>query len=71
MCHVYVRSDSLAAVLISDHEYPQRVAFTLINKVRIDVHLQTRCINIFGTVLGLLTIKIWQNLVYFQKNSDC
>jgi len=24
----------LAAVLVSDHEYPQRVAFTLINKVQ-------------------------------------
>lgn len=32
-CHVYVRNDSLAGVLISDHEYPQRVAFTLLNKV--------------------------------------
>ena len=34
LCHVYVRSDNLAGVLISDHEYPQRVAFTLLNKVR-------------------------------------
>ncbi|KAK2162787.1 hypothetical protein LSH36_91g01083 [Paralvinella palmiformis] len=33
LCHVYVRSDSLSAVLISDHEYPQRVSFTLLNKV--------------------------------------
>jgi len=33
MCHVYVRNDSLAAVLISDHEYPQRVSQTLLNKV--------------------------------------
>ena len=33
MCHVYVRGDSLAAVLISDHEYPKRVSFTLLNKV--------------------------------------
>lgn len=33
MCHVYARSDSLAGVLISDHEYPQRVSFTLLNKV--------------------------------------
>lgn len=33
MCHVYVRSDNLAAVLIADHEYPQRVAHTLITKV--------------------------------------
>ncbi|XP_033332638.2 YKT6 v-SNARE homolog [Megalopta genalis] len=33
MCHVYVRGDNLAAVLISDHEYPRRVAHTLITKV--------------------------------------
>lgn len=33
MCHVYVRSDSLAGVVVSDHEYPNRVAHTLINKV--------------------------------------
>lgn len=33
MCHVYVRSDCLAGVVVSDHEYPSRVAHTLINKV--------------------------------------
>lgn len=33
MCHVYVRGDNLSAVLIADHEYPQRVAHTLITKV--------------------------------------
>lgn len=33
MCHCYVRSDSLAGVLISDHEYPQRVSYTLLSKV--------------------------------------
>jgi len=32
-CHAYVRSDQLAGVVISDHEYPNRVAHTLINKV--------------------------------------
>ncbi|XP_013097923.1 synaptobrevin homolog YKT6 [Stomoxys calcitrans] len=32
MCHVYVRTDNLAGVLIADHEYPQRVAHTLITK---------------------------------------
>ncbi|XP_076653358.1 YKT6 v-SNARE homolog [Halictus rubicundus] len=32
MCHVYVRADNLSAVLISDHEYPKRVAHTLITK---------------------------------------
>ncbi|XP_070541283.1 synaptobrevin homolog YKT6-like [Ptychodera flava] len=31
-CHAYIRSDSLAGVLIADHEYPQRVAFTLLSK---------------------------------------
>lgn len=33
MCHVYVRGDNLGAVLIADHEYPQRVAHTLLTKV--------------------------------------
>ncbi|KAF5287078.1 hypothetical protein FQA39_LY16063 [Lamprigera yunnana] len=33
MCHVYVRGDSLAAVLISDEDYPPRVSHTLITKV--------------------------------------
>ncbi|XP_004529454.1 synaptobrevin homolog YKT6 [Ceratitis capitata] len=33
MCHVYVRSDNLGGVLIADHEYPQRVAHTLITKI--------------------------------------
>ena len=34
MCHAFVRGDSLAGVLISDHEYPQRVSFTLLSRVR-------------------------------------
>ncbi|GIX74145.1 synaptobrevin homolog YKT6 [Caerostris extrusa] len=33
MCHVYVRADNLAAAVISDQEYPQRVAHTLLIKV--------------------------------------
>jgi synaptobrevin family protein YKT6 len=33
MCHVYVRGDRLACCIISDHEYPHRVAHTLMNKV--------------------------------------
>ena len=33
VCHTYVRSDSLSGVIIADHEYPQRVAYTLLNKV--------------------------------------
>ena len=29
MCHVYVRSDNLAAVLIADHEYPGNLFFSI------------------------------------------
>lgn len=35
LCHVYVRSDSLAGVVIADSEYPSRVAFTLLEKVSV------------------------------------
>lgn len=31
--HVYARTEGIAAVLIADEDYPQRVAFTLLNKV--------------------------------------
>lgn len=33
MCHVYVRGDNLSGVVICDHEYPSRVAHTLITKI--------------------------------------
>ncbi|KRT84713.1 hypothetical protein AMK59_1923, partial [Oryctes borbonicus] len=33
MCHVYVRADNLAGIVISDHEYPSRVSHTLITKI--------------------------------------
>jgi synaptobrevin homolog YKT6 len=33
MAHVYVRADNLTAVLVSDQEYPKRVAHTLLNKI--------------------------------------
>lgn len=33
MCIVYVRADGLAGVVITDHEYPQRVSHTLITKI--------------------------------------
>ncbi|XP_062272718.1 synaptobrevin homolog YKT6 [Scomber scombrus] len=33
LCHVYVRNDNLSAVVIADTEYPQRVSFTLLDKV--------------------------------------
>lgn len=33
MCHVYVRPDNLVGVCLSDHEYPHRVAHSLISKM--------------------------------------
>lgn len=33
MCHVYVRNDKLAATLISDHDYPHRVAHTVLSNL--------------------------------------
>ncbi|XP_059263518.1 synaptobrevin homolog YKT6-like [Mustela nigripes] len=33
LCHVYVRNDNLAGVVIADSEYPSRVAFTWLEKV--------------------------------------
>lgn len=33
LCHVFVRNDSLAGVVVADKEYPSRVAFTLLGKV--------------------------------------
>uniref|UniRef100_A0A672UK30 YKT6 v-SNARE homolog n=1 Tax=Strigops habroptila TaxID=2489341 RepID=A0A672UK30_STRHB len=33
LCHVYVRNDGLAGVVIADNEYPPRVCFTLLDKV--------------------------------------
>ncbi|KAH9117460.1 hypothetical protein LEN26_012678 [Aphanomyces euteiches] len=31
-CHVYVRQDGLAGIVVCDQEYPPRVAFALLNK---------------------------------------
>jgi len=33
MCHVFVRSDKLSVVCVSDHEYPPRVAHTLLQRI--------------------------------------
>ena len=36
MIHCFVRSDSLVGVCLSDHEYPHRVAHTMLTKVMED-----------------------------------
>ena len=33
VCHVYIRADRLAGVLISDQEYPHRVGHTLLMRI--------------------------------------
>lgn len=33
MCHSFCRNDGLAAVCISDNEYPSRIIFTLLSKI--------------------------------------
>lgn len=33
LCHSYVRSNRLASIVISDQEYPHRVAHTLITSI--------------------------------------
>jgi synaptobrevin family protein YKT6 len=42
MCHVFVRSDGLTGVCLSDHEYPPRVAHTLVTKVMEDFSLTVK-----------------------------
>jgi len=41
-CHVYVRRDGLAGIVVTDQEYPPRVAFALLNKLLEDYHKETR-----------------------------
>ncbi|XP_036102031.1 synaptobrevin homolog YKT6 [Molossus molossus] len=45
LCHVYVRNDSLAGVVIADSEYPSRVAFTLLEKVLDDFSKQVDSVH--------------------------
>ena len=33
MCHVYVRADGLGATAVVNEDYPDRVAFTLLNTI--------------------------------------
>lgn len=40
MCHVCVRQDNLTGVVISDHEYPYRVAHNMLNKILDDFALK-------------------------------
>ena len=46
-CHVYIRPDCLVGVCLTDHEYPHRVAHTLLTKVLDDFTLTVSCHVIF------------------------
>ena len=56
MCHAFARSDSLVGVCLSDHDYPHRVAHTMLTKVMEDFTNQVILIAIFTYPihLGLL-----------------
>ena len=53
-CHVYVRSDKLACVVIADMDYPQRVCFTLMNKVSLSSSFSNdqMHVNLIYTIQG-------------------
>lgn len=68
MCHVYVRGDSLAGVLISDHEYPNRVSHTLITKV-LDEFAARYSPSAWPT-LNESTVDFQQSNVYLAKYQD-
>ena len=57
MIHVFVRSDSLVGVCLSDHEYPHRVAHTMLTKVMEDftnqVLILTKCSRERSLLSGL------------------
>ena len=57
VCHVHVRSDNLAGVVISDHEYPGRVAFTLLNKVGRTMTMQTKYFLFLNVTLVVVVVK--------------
>ncbi|XP_069773737.1 synaptobrevin homolog YKT6 [Narcine bancroftii] len=45
LCHLYIRNDSLAGVVIADSEYPARVCFTLLDKVLDDFSKQVDSVD--------------------------
>lgn len=39
-CHVYVKADGLSGIVVTDQEYPPRVAFALLNKLMESYHTE-------------------------------
>lgn len=44
MCHCYLRQDGLGAVIVTDKEYPARVAFNLETKLLDDFDTKYMCL---------------------------
>ena len=70
MCHCFVRSDSLAGVLISDHEYPQRVSYTLLSKVLDDFTAKHSCVTWPGAKAGLPFPQLDEFLAKYQNPEE-
>ena len=59
MCHVFVRSDKLSVVCVSDHEYPTRVAHTMMQRVSEDFAGQSLAyVNLKQTIREFQTLII-------------
>ena len=68
LCHVYVRSDNLSCVVIADHDYPSRVCFTLMNKVRASIHQDNNpYIKTQQSMFGVLGVE----LMLLSGHSHC
>ena len=55
MCHVFVRGDNLSVVCVSDHEYPPRVAHTMMQRVSEDFAGMEEIVN--GSKLSPILIR--------------
>ena len=49
MCHCYLRQDGLGAVIVTDKEYPSRIAF----------NLETRLLDDFDAKYMYFVVKTW------------
>ncbi|VVT56841.1 uncharacterized protein SAPINGB_P005328 [Magnusiomyces paraingens] len=69
--HVYARSEGVAAVIISDKEYPVRVAFSLLNKILEEYLVKYPASVIAGaTTANAPTTKFLELDTYLAKYQD-
>ena len=70
-CHVFVRSDSLAGVCLSDDDYPQRVVHTMLTKIMEDFTNQVKKKISFFAIANhiFLVISYHATILYLQFRS--